>query len=64
MGTQHAIRVQHALTRLERLVIAREAAETVWKASGEQAEFFRWRLLVRKAARQHAKIARAFQKIV
>jgi hypothetical protein len=59
-----SIRVQHALRRLERLIIAREAAATIYKVEGSPPEYYKWRLLARKAARQHAKIARALNKLV
>lgn len=59
-----SIRVRHALSRFERLVIAREAAETVWKLNGENSEYYKWKLLAKKAARQQAKIARALNKLV
>lgn len=63
MGAQ-TIRVQHALLRYEQLITARAAAEAVWRANGMQSEYYKWRSLARKAARQRAKIARAFMKLV
>jgi len=59
-----SIRVQHALRRFEKLVIAREAAATIYKVEGERAGYYKWRLLAKKTARQQAKIAKALNRLI